>query len=114
MVFKSVDFINIYAIRNRERGRESERQGDHCVFKTQETVQNYFLCTAFICISQKPRQKAEKVFVISILLLRRTPEIISSPPKVTLVGSKDKPDLLSVFWVCVVCHIHILRGLLHN
>lgn len=88
-----VDFLIIYlfAIRNREKGRE-DGKGDHCLKPSGlYKIVSYVLFYLYLTNTQRG------FVVLFILQIRRTPEILSALPKVTLLRNKDKPDRLTVF-----------------
>lgn len=91
-----VDFLIIFllAIRNRERERGLER-GYHCLKPSGlYKIVSYVL---FYLYFTKTQGEVRSFIVVFILQIRRTPEIVSALPRVTLSSSKEKPDRLTVF-----------------
>lgn len=92
-----VDFLIIFllAIRNRERGRGGWKGGDHCLKPSGlYKIVSYVL---FYLYLSKTQGEVRGFIVVFILQIRRTPEIVSALPRVTLSSSKEKPDRLTVF-----------------
>lgn len=78
-----------------EKGGGKDGKGDHCLkpsglYKIVSHVLFYLYFT-------KTPGEVRGFIVVFILQIRRTPEIVSALPRVTLSSSKEKPDRLTVF-----------------
>lgn len=70
-------------------------RGDHCLKPSGlYKIVSYVL---FYLYLSKTQGEVRGFIVVFILQIRRTPEIVSALPRVTLSSSKEKPDRLTVF-----------------